>query len=525
MSAGRKLPWRVVAPMLFAIGWGAAASPAATAARPNIIIILADDLGIGDVACYNPHSAWHTPNLDRLASQGMMFTDAHTGSALCTPSRYALLTGRYAWRGRLKHGVVSGYERELIETDRLTLPLMLRAQGYTTAMFGKWHLGLDWARTGEEPEDVDFARPFGGGPLAHGFDRFRGIAASLDMPPYVWLDQDRVATVPTDRVGDSDPPKLWRAGPISTDFKMADVEPALIDDASRYLGERAAARDGRPFFLYLALTAPHTPLLPTPEFEGRSRTTAYGDFVLQVDAHVGRLLAQLDQTGLAANTLVVVSSDNGFAPAAGLPELQQFHHDPSAGFRGYKSDLFEGGHRVPFLVRWPGQIRAGQKSAELVGLFDLFATTADLLGVPMPANAGEDSVSLLGVLRGAKPAAPLHEAMVHHSGEGRFTIRQGNWKLLLWPGSGGWSSPTPTPSRWLKVSATDLSTLPKYQLYDLATDPAEQHNVVAEHPEIVQRLGRLMWDYIVRGRSTPGAPQPVALSEWPQISWRDDFAP
>jgi arylsulfatase A-like enzyme len=451
-----------------------------------------------------------------------MFTDAHAASALCTPSRYALLTGRFAWRGTLKRDVVNGYGRSLIEPERVTLPEFLRAHGYATAMFGKWHLGLDWQKTGPEPEAVDFTRPFGGGPTAHGFDRFLGISASLDMPPYVWLENDRVVTPPRGQIGDSPPPRLWRGGPISADFRMEEVEPRLIERAADYLRDRARA--GGPFFLYLALTTPHTPLLPTREFAGATRTTAYGDFVAEVDAHVGRVLAVLEETGLAANTLVIFASDNGFAPAAGLPELLALPHDPSGGYRGYKTDLFEGGHRIPFLVRWPGHTPAGARSAELIGLGDLFATCAEILGVPVPEGAAEDSASLLKVIRGEKLTAPVHEALVQHSGDGRFTLRQGDWKLLLWPGSGGWSSPTDHPSPWLAVPAADLSALPKYQLYDVARDPAETRNLAAEHPEIVQRLGRLLRRYVEQGRSTPGAPQPLS-APWPELAWMKDFAP
>lgn len=506
-----------------ALATSLAAAPAgARAAPPNIVFILADDLGLGDVSRYNPDAKWRTPNLDRFASEGLTLTDAHAASALCTPSRYALLTGRYAWRGSLKRGVVTGYEHDLIEPGRLTLPEFLREHGYATAIFGKWHLGIDWAHTGPKPEDVDFAQSFRGGPRAHGFDRFFGISASLDMPPYTWLDNDRAASLPTGQIADSPPPRLWRAGPIAPDFKMAEVEPRVIDEAMRYLAAQGAAR--KPFFLYVPLTAPHTPLLPTAEFEGRTHTTAYGDFVTQVDADIGRLLAALGRSGLAENTIVVVTSDNGFAPAAGLRALQALHHDPSAGYRGYKSDLFEGGHRIPFFIRWPGHVRAGTESAELVGQLDFFATCAEILGARLPDNAAEDSVSFLPLLRDSRLAAPLREALVHHSGEGRFTIRQGKWKLLLWPGSGGWSSPTPKPSEWLDVPAEDLSRLPKYQLYDLAADPAESRNLAAEHPEIVQRLGHLLRHYIEQGRSTPGARQPVS-APWAELEWMSDFAP
>jgi len=513
--------WRRLAGGLALLGAACGASAAAALpARPNILYIYADDLGIGDLSCYNPRSAWRTPHLDRLAGEGMRFTDAHSASSLCTPSRYALLTGRYAWRGRLKRGVVQGYDGSVLEPGRPTVASFLRDQGYTTAFLGKWHLGLGWVRNGPAVEDVDFARPFGDGPLAFGFERFFGLSASLDMPPYVWLRDDRAEEVPRGRVGDSPPPKLWRGGPIGAGFRMEDVQPRLVDESRRFLAERAAAGDGRPFFLLLSLASPHTPVLPTAEHAGTT-PTAYGDFVRQVDADVGALLAALAELGLAENTLVIFTSDNGFAPAVSVPLHTRIGHDPSAGYRGFKSDLYEGGHRVPFLARWPGRVPAGTRSDALVGQLDLFATVAELVGAEVPAAAAEDSVSSVAVLRGA-PAG--RATLVNHSAEGRFAIREGRWKLLLWPGSGGWSSPTPSPRRWYDVPASDLSVLPRYQLYDLATDPAEQRNLAGEQPEIVRRLGRLLREQVERGRSTPGDPVPgAAQADWPELSWRGDF--
>ena len=501
---------------------------------PNIVYILADDLGIGDVSCYNAQSAWRTPHLDRLARGGLRFTDAHSASSLCTPARYALLTGRYAWRGRLKQGVLQGYHPPLIEAHRPTVASFLREHGYTTAVFGKWHLGLDWTRTGTQLENVDFSQPFANGPLAYGFDRFFGISASLDMPPYVWLANDRATAVPTATIADSPVPKLWRGGPIGPDFKMEDVQPRLIEKSLAFFAERAAARDGKPFFLYLPLAAPHTPILPTREFAGKTHTTSYGDFVTQVDADVGRILAALEKHGLAKNTLIIFTSDNGFAPAANVPAHAKFKHDPSAGFRGYKSDLFEGGHRVPFIAHWPATIKAGTTTHALVAQLDLFATCAEILNTQIAATAAEDSISFLPLLRGggAMPSgpgvspvtAPVRTSLVSHSAEGRFAIRDGRWKLLLWPGSGGWSSPTPAPSQWLQTPRTDLASLPPFQLYDLTADPAETTNVASAHPEIVQRLGRLLRADIERGRSTPGTPQPATVgTDWPQTAWLKDF--
>lgn len=520
------LSWRLAkilgfATVAFAAGGHATAAPAA----PNILYILADDLGCGDISAYNPKSAWPTPNIDRLAHEGIAFTDAHSASSLCTPSRYTLLTGRYSWRGTLKEDVLQGYGSPLIEANRPTVASFLRDHGYKTAMLGKWHLGLSWVRTGLRAEEVDFTKPVGGGPTAHGFDSFLGLSASLDMPPYVWIANDRATMVPTGRTGDSPPPRLWRSGPIATDFKMEEVQPTLTAKAIDYLKARAASSDGHPFFLYLALAAPHTPVLPTREFAGKSHTTDYGDFVTQIDADIGQILAALDASGLAKNTLVVFTADNGFAPPGGLPALKNIHHDPSAGMRGYKSDLFEGGHRIPFVARWPGVTPAGTRCAELVGQVDLFATCAELLGAKLSDEVAEDSMSMLPLLRGEPAPASMRKTLVNHSKEGRFAIRDGQWKLLLWPGSGGWSPPTPTPSQWIKSEAVDLKTLPPFQLYDLSADPAEEKNLASAHPEIVQRLGRLMRTTIERGRSTPGQPQPYDQpAKWDQISWMKEFS-
>jgi arylsulfatase A len=492
--------------------------------RPNILFILADDMGVGDVSALNPKSIWRTPNLDRLAREGRVFTDAHSSSGVCTPTRYTLLTGRYSWRSTLKRGVLNGYSPSLIERGRLTLPAFLRAQSYATAMFGKWHLGLDWTRGSLKPEDVDYTKPVGGGPTAHGFDRFFGISASLDMPPYVWFENDRVTAPPRGTVGDSPAPKLWRAGPIGADFRMEDVQPRLIEKTAAYLAERGSAADRKPFFVYLALAAPHTPTLPTREFVGKT-PTPYGDFVLQIDADVGRLLDTLEKHGLAKNTLVIFTTDNGYAPAGNIPRHSDFGHDSSAGFRGTKSDVFEGGHRVPFIARWPGITPAGTRCADVIGQLDFFATCAELLGATLPENAAEDSASFLPLLRGDPPPAPRREGLVHHSAEGEFAIRQGNWKVILCPGSGGWSPPTRSPSPWTQPKVDDFEGLPPFQLYDLAKDPAEKNNLAAAHPEVVQRLGALMRSYIERGRSTPGTPQRNAAGAWPQIEWMGKFGP
>ena len=506
----------ILAALICLLPTAPATAAAANGTRPNIVYILADDMGIGDVSCLNSNSAWKTPNLDRLAREGRIFSDAHSASGVCTPSRYTLLTGRYSWRGRMKSSVLHGYDPSLIEAGRMTVPALLRSQGYATAMVGKWHLGLDWARTGPKLDDVDYTKPFSGGPTARGFDTFFGISASLDMPPYVYLENDHAVSVPSDRIGDSPKPKMWRAGPISGDFRHEDVHPRFFEKSLNFISARSKATDGKPFFLYLALASPHTPIVPTRGFDGKTRTNPYGDFVAQVDASIGDLLSALAQYGFTTNTLVIFTADNGCSPAANLDELRKLNHDPSAGYRGHKADLFEGGHRVPFIARWPGQIPAGTRCTQTIGQLDLLATCADILGVPLPDTAGEDSVSILPLLRGGNTASPRREALVHHSNNGSFAIRQGKWKLLLVPDSGGWSFPRPIRG--------EADGLPRFQLYDLEADPAEKTNLEAKYPEVVQRLGRLMRGIIERGRSTTGTPQPYDdKTPWPQTVWMKEF--
>lgn len=489
---------------------------AAQGLRPNILYILADDMGIGDVSCLNSNSAWKTPNLDRLAREGRIFTDAHSASAVCTPSRYALLTGRYAWRGRLKANVLYGYDASLIETGRMTVPSLLKANGYVTAMIGKWHLGLDWQRKGAKPEDIDYSKSFGGGPLAHGFESFFGISASLDMPPYVYLQNDRVVNAPTGSIAASSLPKMWRAGPIGGDFVHEEVQSRFVGKALEFLAERSRSTEPKSFFLYLALASPHTPILPTTEFAGKTRTNPYGDFVAQVDADIGKLLNALDRSGLATNTLVIFTADNGCSPSANFAALKKFNHDPSAGFRGHKADLFEGGHRIPFIARWPGQIPEGTRCDQAIEQADLLATVAEVLGAKLPETAGEDSFSILPFLLGDPALKGDRAPLVHHSINGSFAIRDGRWKLLLASGSGGWSYPRPING--------EANGLPPFQLYDIEADAAEKANLHAEHPEIVRRLGRLMRGLLERGRSTPGASQPYNTEmPWPQKAWTAEF--
>ncbi len=455
---------------------------------PNIVFILADDLGYGDLPCYNKDSKIPTPNLDRLAAQSMRFTDAHTPSSVCSPTRYGILTGRYCWRTSLKRGVLNGYSPLLIEPKRMTVASLLKRHGYVTAGFGKWHLGLgDAAKT-------DFGKPLRPGPCSVGFDSFFGIPASLDMPPYVYIDNEGVAEAPTETIKDSAMRRkggngFWRGGAIAPHFKHVNVLPTLIERAAGFIGKQSA---DKPFFLYLALTAPHTPWMPTEAFRDKSKAGYYGDFVAQVDASVGQVLKTLEDAKLSGNTLLIFTSDNG---AHWLPsDIEKWQHRANDGLRGQKSDLWDGGHRVPFLVRWPGHVRAGSTSKELICLTDFLATVAAVLGVKLPDDAGEDSYSILPALHGDKLGKPIREAIVHHSGDGTFAIRQGPWKLAMGLGSHGFSEP-----RNIKPKPGEA----KGQLYNLDDDPREQRNLWLKQPEIVARLTALLDRYKREERSRP----------------------
>lgn len=467
-------------------------------ALPNIVYVLADDMGVGDASCYNAGAAWRTPHIDRLAREGMRFTDSHSGSAVCTPTRYGVITGRYAWRSRLKRGVLGGGSEHLIDPARLTVAGLLRDAGYRTACIGKWHLGLDFGRRQTEKGrgPIDFSLPVTNGPDVNGFEHYCVHNGSLDMAPYVYVEDGRVTAEPNRKTVNKDYQGFWRHGLTGADFVHDDVLPNFTRRAVAWV--RARAQEEAPFFLYLPLPAPHTPILPTPEFQGKSGTNPYGDFVLQVDATVGALLQALDETGAGDDTLFVFTSDNGCSPRADFAALQEHGHDPNNGLRGHKADIYEGGHRVPFVVRWPARVAAGTTSDRTICHTDLMATCAAIVGTKLPDTAGEDSVSMLPALLGDADA-PAREATVHHSVNGSFAIRQGHWKLVFCPGSGGWSAPKPAPAR--------KQRLPLLQLFDLANDGAEQHNVAASNPEVVERLTALMQRYVDEGRSTPGARQ------------------
>lgn len=486
----------------------ATCGPALAEGKPNILIVLADDMGYGDVSAYNPDSKIPTPNIDRLATEGIKFTDGHSSSGVCTPTRYSLLTGRYHWRTRLQSGVLGGFSLPLITPDRLTLAGFLGKNGYHTACIGKWHLGMKWPlKDGSTADDrgnfsqpfkdlarVDYTAPIQGGPVDVGFDHFYGISASLDMFPYVWI-HDRLPTEVA-----SATKAFHRRGPAGPDFEAIDVQPGITRRTVDYIGERAAdAKAGKPFFAYVPLASPHTPIVPTAEFQGKSGINPYADFILQIDRDMGLMLDALEKHGLTENTVVIFTTDNGCSPQAKFGELLAAGHNPSHIYRGHKADLYEGGHRVPFLVRWPGKIEAGSVSNQLVGQFDFLATFADMLDAALPADAGEDSVSFLPALLG-EADGPIRTSLVSQSINGSFAIRHGDWKLCLSPGSGGWSPPRPNDKK-------AIAGLPAFQLYNLATDPGERNNLVKKHPERVARMKAMMEKDISNGRSTPGEPR------------------
>lgn len=457
--------------------------------KPNIIFILVDDMGYGDVQCLSPEGKIATPNMDRLPREGMMFTDAHSSSAVCTPTRYGILTGRYCWRSRLKKSVIWEHEKALIENGRLTVGGMLQQKGYATAAIGKWHLGEDWqTRDGKEAEktgaNVDYSKPFKNGPTTRGFDYFFGNAA-INMAPYCFVENDRTVGIPSVKFG---------SGFKAPGYELSEVMPSITQKAVEYITQKA--HEQKPFFLYFSLTAVHGPIVPAKEWQGKSGLTPYADFVMQTDWTVGQVLDALDRGGITDRSFVILASDNGCAPGEALA-LAKFGHRPSSTFRGYKTDLYEGGHRIPLLVRWPGRVKPGAICSDTVSLADFMATVPEVVGFKLPDNAAEDSVSILPALLGVAKG-PRHEATVYNTYSGSLAIRKGPWKLIFVKGSGGWSQPLP---------GTDPLRLPQVQLYNLSNDLGESTNVQDQHPDVVKELTALMQSYVDRGRSTPGKPQ------------------
>lgn len=449
------------------------------AQQPNVVFVLCDDLGYGDVQCLNPENGKiPTPAVDRLAREGMIFTDAHSGSSVCSPTRYGLMTGRYSWRTRLQKGVVQGFNPCLIAEDRPTVASFLKEQGYHTGIVGKWH--LDFQYTNPETGTVlkrkgkKTLAPIGSkipdGPVDRGFDYYHGFHHAGDMKGVI--ENDTV---------------------IAHDDEI-NMLPRITRKAVEYIDERAKTSE-QPFFLYVPYGSPHNPIVPTKEWQGKSGLNAHADFVMQTDDGFGEILDALDRNGFTENTVVIFSSDNGTSKSAGISELQSMGHFPSANLRGSKADLWDGGHRVPFVVRWPKEIEAGSTSDQLICLTDFLATCADVLGTTLPEASAEDSVSFLPALKG-EPIVSTRSGVIHHSISGHFGYREGQWKLLLARGSGGWSAPNEKAA--MKVDA------PIAQLYNLDADPGETTNLYESHPEIAERLLKLLKEDVNRGRSTDG---------------------
>lgn len=494
---------------------------------PNIIYILADDLGIGDLSIYNENSKIKTPNLDQMGAQGMMFTDAHTSSSVCTPTRYGILTGRYSWRTPLKQFVTWGNSPMLVKDDRLTVADMLKQHGYKTAVIGKWHLGLNWSMkeggkeyeyyTGIEdrfePSLIDYGKPLKKGALDLGFDYSYLISASLNMPPYVYIENDQVVRRPyqvSERKKDEFPYAHWIKGDISPDFKHEEVLPVFVDKAVSYIQENG--RKQQPFFLYIPLPAPHNPILPIAPWKGKSKINPYADFVLMIDDLVGEIFEAIEKSGIGENTMVIFTSDNGCAKNANFSVLKEKGHNPSYIYRGSKGSYYEGGHRVPFLVKWPEKIKPGSISDTAVCTTDFMATCAEIVDYRLQDDEGEDSYSMMPLFE--QREGYQRTSIVHHSLRGIFAIRKGNWKLILSPNSG--ILPNGKPENLPEK-------LPEYMLYDLEEDIGETDNVAAQYPDKVRELKELLIQQIHDGRSTPGKKQANDSISFPWVQAKFAF--
>ncbi|TLX76426.1 arylsulfatase [Labilibacter sediminis] len=492
---------------------------------PNIVYIMVDDMGIGDVSVYNPDSKIKTPNIDQLAKQGLLFTDAHTAAAVCTPTRYGLITGRYCWRSPLKERVISGYDPCLIPKERETVATLLKRNGYSTALVGKWHLGLNWTckqgeyikgiknDLGETEDKIDFSNPIQHGPTHVGFDYYFGIAASWDMPPYIFIENDKLVEKPGEKIGgwvgfvtegkslkdvtnnDSVPKQAWRKG-YSGSLKPDEAIQVITDKTVEYIQNVSTEK---PFFLLVTYAAPHTPVVPGKEFRGKSACGLYGDFCQELDQGIGAIVQSLKELKLSENTMIVFTADNGASLKAIPPGAQKkYDHSPSYNLSGFKARLTEGGHRVPYIVSWPGHTPQGLESDELICLNDLYATCAALVDEKVKDNAAEDSYNILPILKGEKMMSNAERIVIHSDAGGYFGIRYKNWKLSF-------------PRNKRPV------------LNDLATDITEENNLYEEHPEMVQKLTAMLTDAIMQGRTTQGLKQNnVEPKSWEQLYWLNE---
>ena len=480
---------------------------------PNIVLILADDMGVDSVAALNDKLGIPTPNLDVLHKQSTSFSDAHSGSAVCSPTRYGVLTGRYSWRSRLKRSIVYQWERPLIEKDRLTLPQMLKNAGYDTACIGKWHLGWNWpGKDGgftENLQEIDFTKKINGGPMGCGFDYYFGDDVP-NWPPFVWIENGRMQGVPDKNLSFA---KHYHAekGIGVEGWDLETVLPTITQKSVEYIHQQAQTKE--PFFLYFPMTSPHTPIAPSKAFQGKSGISPYADYIMETDWCVGQIMKALDDNNVADNTLLIFTTDNGTSPVCNFSELLEKNVKLQNHWRGMKADALEGGHRVPFIVRWPGHIKPNTTSDQTISLVDIMATCADAAGLEIPDTAAEDSISLMPVLKGENMDGPLHEAVICHSYTGVFVVRKGTWKLQYSAGSGGWSKPN-------DKEAIEQG-LPTWQLYDLSSDPKETKNLIDKHPDLVKQMTDILRKYVENGRSTPGTPQQNDKGEiwWEGLPW------
>ena len=466
---------------------------------PNIVYILADDMGYGDLSALNPSSGIKTPNMDKIINEGIHFTDAHSNSSVCTPTRYGILTGRYAWRSRLKDGVLWGYDQPLIEAERETVASYLKANGYNTACIGKWHLGLGWQTKDKnrpivkyewdkvfnkgDDSNVDFSKTVSG-PNTLGFDYSYIIPASLDMTPYLYLENEKAVELPTAYTEGKNQEKdgrgvIWRPGEVAPNFLFDDVLNNLTKKTVSYIENQK--QEEKPFFVYFPLTAPHTPWLPTGNANCKSKAGRYGDFVTMVDNTVGDIIEVLEKTGKADNTLIIVTSDNGshWTPN----DKEQYAHRANYVFKGQKADVYEGGHHIPYIAKWPDNIKPGSSSKQVICTTDLLATVSVIVGQPLSAKSGEDSYNMLPAYLGTSKDIQIRDYTIHHSLNGFFSIRKGKWKLTTKLGSGGFSTP---------AEISEEKGGAKGSLYNIEEDIAETSNLYNENPKIVEELMALL---------------------------------
>jgi len=472
---------------------------------PNIVVILADDFGVGDIQAHYPNNKIPTPCLDKLVRQGMSFTDAHSPSAVCSPTRYGLLTGRYSWRTQMQEWVIAAYEPPLIQKEVLTLPEFLRDNGYQTACIGKWHLGWDWAGPQKPTMDVlkrnaqkhltwDFTKPIGGGPNARGFDYYFGVVLP-NMPPFCWIENDRVTELPTEKYKHEVPegfvvmPRSFEGSPMAPGWKFENIMPELTKRSVKYIHDHA--NDDKPFFLYVSQTSPHEPVVPSEQFRGKSGIAPIADFVMETDWSAGQVIQAIDDAGIAENTIVIFTADNGHSHYTGWGELIAAQHMPSGPYRGHKGDVWEGGHRVPMIVRWPNKVSANSKSNAMVCLTDLFATCADVVQKELPKDCAQDSFSFLGVATSDNDSKPSRSTMVNHSNFGEFAYRNGNWKLVYRLGGKNLNASRGKPT--------------VAELYDLSTDVNEAKNLASKHSKKVTELTAELDTLIQSGASRPNA--------------------